>query len=354
MAITSGRGAGQIMTPDPQSGQMRPITTVFPGAQVKRDPLGYGGFGQTFQTPDGRIFRAKPDGTMEELPLPPGAARTGTAGAGRAAKPMRIVDQSGQPVGEPFMARETPQGYVDAETGEKIPVEEGQRVMPFKQDAARVQQVQARVIGAANTASFYLHNLSRLPMTASRGAFMGVETRTPEALTEALKRTFARGFTDLETKEMQQTAAGLGRVFGMLEGQGGLQGMQTYGTMIESAMTPQAGDPPILTMRRMADMRGIIERATETGEAQSTDPKIKELLRKVRAEAEASVPYTMDEVNNLEESIRARGGDPSDLTSTVAGESIRDFAGKVFQGFKGGGGGSAVPKIDEEGNEVQR
>jgi hypothetical protein len=95
----------------------------------------------------------------------------------------------------------------------------------------------------------------------------------------------------------------------------------------------------------MADMRGIIERATETGEAQSTDPKIRELLRKVRAEAEASVPYTMDDVNNLEESIRARGGDPSDLTSIVAGESIRDFAGNVFRGFKGEGGAGAAPPL---------
>jgi type II secretory pathway pseudopilin PulG len=79
MAVTSGRGAGEVMVTDPGTGQMQPIQTLFPGAQIKRDPLGTGAFGQVFQGNDGKWYRVDPRGEVSELPLPAGAHKPTTA-----------------------------------------------------------------------------------------------------------------------------------------------------------------------------------------------------------------------------------------------------------------------------------
>jgi hypothetical protein len=229
------------------------------------------------------------------------------------------TDAQGQPATKQYAAQQLAPGqWIDAATGNPIDTSGGIKILG-RAGAGRQAATQiTAMIGSANEVVPALRNLIELPITATTGVFMGVQTDRPDALGEAVKRSLASRLTSDESKAIMTRFAGISRAMATLEAQGRATGLVGLQRMNEGAVVPQEGDSGITIMGKYAEIRQVVEQNIETVMA-SPDiaPAQKQLLEKVRKEIKEAVPWTVHDVNQL---IAGKGSE----------ESVRAFAARVL------------------------
>jgi hypothetical protein len=192
-----------------------------------------------------------------------------------------------------------------------------------------------RITQASNEVSAAVANLVDLPIGATTGWFMGVQTDRPGELANAVRRSLASTMTSDESKSVITSFQGVARSLAILESAGSAQGLVGLTTAAQT-LAPQQGDSGFTVIRKYAEIRQIVERAIETLKAAPSlqqQPQMQTLLDKVRSEIKQTVPWSVKDVNALQR-------DPSD-------ERVTDFA----QRMKAAGaatGGTAPPTINTQ------
>lgn len=209
-----------------------------------------------------------------------------------------------------------------------------------RQGAVQIQ----RLSGALNESAASLANLVQLPIGATAGIFQGLQNETASSLAGAVQRTIANELTPQAAQDVKVTFTGLQRNLAAVEAQGSVYGLVGLSKQMEVLM-PLAGDSSITVMRKYAEMRQILDRATESI---ATNPGIAEsqaqLFKKVASEVDKAVPYTVQDVTDLERKTTKNWlGQP-----VVPNEAAQDFAkrmlGHAQQGNAPSASQSGVPE----------
>jgi hypothetical protein len=222
---------------------------------------------------------------------------------GAAAKPDDIVatDKDGKEIYkgkatfDPQKKTYTPVGRSEAlppdVTVTHAPPSSGNRVQPQLQ----------RLLGAGSQMEAHLTNLSEMPIGGSIGAFMGVENRAPDELSEGLKRTAMRKlFSSDEIKAMQNEFIGVGRQIAALDAQGAATGLVGLSKQAEG-YAPLPDDSPVIVMRKYASLRQIVEQAMKGVLLSGTaNPDQKAGAKEIIGKAQAAIPYTVHDVNQIQ------------------------------------------------------
>jgi hypothetical protein len=165
----------------------------------------------------------------------------------------------------------------------------------------RVQPQIQRLLGAGSQMEAHLTNLSEMPIGGSIGAFMGVENRAPDELSEGLKRTAMRKlFSSDEIKAMQNEFIGVGRQIAALDAQGAATGLVGLSKQAEG-YAPLPDDSPVIVMRKYASLRQIVEQAMKGVLLSGTaNPDQKAGAKEIIEKAQAAIPYTVHDVNQIQ------------------------------------------------------
>ena len=222
---------------------------------------------------------------------------------GAAAKPDDIVatDKDGKEIYkgkatfDPQKKTYTPVGRSEAlppdVTVTHAPPSSGNRVQPQLQ----------RLLGAGSQMEAHLTNLSEMPIGGSIGAFMGVENRAPDELSEGLKRTAMRKlFSSDEIQAMQNEFIGVGRQIAALDAQGAATGLVGLSKQAEG-YAPLPDNSPVIVMRKYASLRQIVEQAMKGVLLSGTaNPDQKAGAKEIIEKAQAAIPYTVHDVNQIQ------------------------------------------------------
>jgi hypothetical protein len=196
------------------------------------------------------------------------------------------------------------------------------------------------MVQAGNETVAALNNLVDLPITATSGIFMGVQTENPGELREALKRTSVNRMTTDESKAVISGFQGVTRSLATLEATGRAAGLVGL-TRMAQANIPEAGDDPLTILRKYAEIRQIVDRSVQTVKASpGVSDEQKKLLDSIATQAEKAVPWTVKDINALQ-------FNPSD-------EKVMDFARKVGTGGKAQATSSPPPPKPGEVQEGHR
>lgn len=243
---------------------------------------------------------------------------------GAAAKPVSLDVTQEDGTRKTYTAqqdRSTGQWVTADERKEPIDTSHGYSVSsPSAGKQAETQTTALR--GAANEAVASLKNLTELPISATSGAFMGVQYHTPEGLADALKRGIARSFTPQESRDLFITFSGLGRSLATLEAQGRASGLVGLSGQMDRLM-PQSGDSPLTVMRDYAEIRQIIERSVESAKVNSRNPDSTKLFDKILEETRDAVPFSVHDINMLQ-----YGANNPKAVRTVAEDVFKRMKGK--------------------------
>jgi hypothetical protein len=235
----------------------------------------------------------------QSFPLPGGARVAGTA----AAAPSNIVvhDKDGKEVFRGAAQKsKTGAGYIGAD-GKEVPVPEGGKVTIVGRSGERLQPQIQRLLGAGSQMEAHLGNLAEMPIDASIGPFMGIESKTPDGLADALRRTAVRKTTTgNDAQAMQVEFIGVSRQIAALDSQGAAQGLVGLSHQAEG-YAPLPTDSSLTVMRKYASLRQVVEQSMKavlvSGTANEDQKKgAKEILDNVQR----SIPFTVHDINVLQ------------------------------------------------------
>jgi hypothetical protein len=255
----------------------------------------------TRETSDGRLVQVGPNGQVREVQTPPGMTFGAHAGKVGQSHNVEVTDETGKIVFN-GSATKTPQGWVADKDGKPIITPDGgnMRVRGVgdggRQAATAIQSMlgsTAELVGEAK-------NLMSLPSTSVAGIFQGVQAVPAGDLSDALKRTFANKLTPEEYTDMTTSFQGVARALATIEAQGRATGLVGL-TGLSQGLMPQSGDTIGNIFRKFATMRQIAERNTEAMKASpSISAEQKGLLDKLMKELETALPFTVEQVNQLQ------------------------------------------------------
>jgi hypothetical protein len=164
---------------------------------------------------------------------------------------------------------------------------------------SRAQQMFNRVVSSGNEAAAALQNIAELPITASSGWFGSASPGS--GLLSSTKGVLAQKMSSQDVQDTKVMLAGVTRALGAIE----TSGLQVNGSLIKSMenVTLGEGDTNMTKLRKMAEIRQIVERGLEVN---LTNPKIPEeqkgLVRSIIAQVQAAVPYTHHDITMLQQS----------------------------------------------------
>lgn len=242
-----------------------------------------------------------PSELMQKYPALLGSG-AGISSAGRENKPVNVqwVDKDGKT--QNGLATYDPKTRQYTPIGQTEPLPLDTKVAPGPSTSGnRVQPQIQRLLGAGSQMEAHLTNLSEMPIGGSIGAFMGLESKTPETLSDALARTAARKtFTSDEIKAMQNEFIGVGRQIAALDSQGAATGLVGLSKQAEG-YAPNPDDSPIIVMRKYASLRQIVEQAMNGVLISGTaNPDQKAGAREIVQKIEQAIPYTVHDINQIQ------------------------------------------------------
>lgn len=162
---------------------------------------------------------------------------------------------------------------------------------------SRAELMFNRVVSAANEATAAIKNISELPITASTGFFGTASPGT--GLLSSTKSVLAQKVSSQDAQDTKVMFAGLARALGAIE----TSGLQVNGSLIHSmeSITLNEGDTQMTKLRKMAEVRQIVEKGLEPN---LSNPKIppqqKQLVQQIIADIQDAVPYTHHDITQLQ------------------------------------------------------
>jgi hypothetical protein len=185
------------------------------------------------------------------------------------------------------------------------------------------QQMTKRLMIGANEVARSISSITRLPPGTTLGMFGGAQATMGPGLLENTRKALANAVTPQSAQVLKALTNGVTRGLAILEAGGAAQGLVGLSTQL-AADLPQANDTGLTIAAKYADIRQIVEAATEVLQADPNLPKEqKGLLQKINQDVAKAVPFT--------------AGDVAALVGQDSDESIATFASKL-----GLGGGKAT------------
>lgn len=179
-----------------------------------------------------------------------------------------------------------------------------------------------RVTQAGNAATAAMSNIMELPITIDRG-ILGGRSQGPSLL-DAGKEDLANAVTPEDAQGYNVMLAGVSRNLSAIEA----SGLAPNGSLTHSmdSLTIKPGDTQDTKLRKMAEMRQIVETGLEPNLSNPRlPPEQKALVQKIITQAKTAVPFTQHDITALQSSKNPQA-------------SIRDVMQK--KGLGGGGGGA--------------
>ena len=228
-----------------------------------------------------------------------------------------------------------------------------------------------RVMAAGNEAAQAAQNLMELPTTASRGIFGGRQQGT--GLMAAAKETLVNSLTSQEVQDYNTLMAGVTRNLSAIES----AGLAPSGSLTHSmdALTIKEGDTDLTRMRKMAELRQIVEKGLEPNLA---NPRIsapeKEKIGGIIGQIATAIPFTHHDITLLQQSdnpkmtmadfVRSKqlGVTPAPQTSAVPAYGAARSAQEMYGGTNPAPAqpstqppakAPAIIRYDADGNRVQ-
>lgn len=187
----------------------------------------------------------------------------------------------------------------------------------------------ARVASAATMAAESAKNIMELPAGSSTGYFGG--RVQGGSLMGALKETLTNSLTSQEVQSYNVMLAGIARNLSTIE-TSGLAPNAGFTKSMESVILKE-GDTEITKMRKMAEVRQIVEFGLEASLANPRLPNVqKEQLRGVIAKIDEAIPFTHHDITALDKAggkttmndvMKARGLGGGAATDTTAPASAQ-------------------------------
>jgi hypothetical protein len=182
---------------------------------------------------------------------------------------------------------------------EQIPVNEG---VVGKEAAAggmggREGAQISRVIMAGNQASKDLENVTKLPMSASRGIFGG-RGQGPSMMSAGAE-SLTNQMTSQEVQTYNTVATGFQRSLAAIEA----AGLMPNGTLTHQmdAVIFKEGDYNLTKLQKLAQIRQIVDAGLETTDANPrVPPELKKHIAVIRKRLEDSVPFTQSDLFALQ------------------------------------------------------
>lgn len=169
-----------------------------------------------------------------------------------------------------------------------------------------------RVVTAGAEAAAAAKNIMELPASSSRGVFGG---RTQGGgLMQAAKETLTNSLTTQEVQDYNVMIAGVARSLASIEA----AGLAPTGAFTQSmdAVVLKEGDSEITKMRKMAEIRQIVEKGLE---ANLVNPRIpeeqKNKVREIIGAMQTAIPFTHHDITMLQKSTTP-GQTMNDLVKT--------------------------------------
>lgn len=169
-----------------------------------------------------------------------------------------------------------------------------------------------RVAAAGNEAAQAAQNIMELPRTVSTGIFGG--RQQGPGLLGAAKESLTNAATSQDVQDYNTMIAGVSRNLGAIES----AGLAPSGALIHSmdSVTLKEGDSDITKMRKMAELRQIVELGLAPNLANPRiPPEQKQLVQGIIGQMQKAIPFTQHDVTALQQSQNPRA-------------TILDFAGK--------------------------
>lgn len=156
-----------------------------------------------------------------------------------------------------------------------------------------------RVAAAGNEAAAAAANIMELPIESSKGWFGSAEPG--KGLLDSAKSTLANKATSQEVQTYKTLIAGVRRNLAAIES----SGLAPSGALSEqmSAVEIQEGDTYITKLRKMAELRQIVEKGLEPNLANPRIPdQQKEVVKNILDKIDQAIPFTQHDVTTLEQS----------------------------------------------------
>jgi hypothetical protein len=203
-------------------------------------------------------------------------------------------------------------------TTDEIAAQRAELVKASKPQAQQLASMTRRLEIGANEVGRAVESMTALPFGTTLGLFGGAQSSVGTGLVENLKKALANEMTPQSAQVLKALTNGVTRGLAILEAGGSAQGLVGLGNQLAGDL-PQAGDTGLTIAAKFADVRQIVEAATEVLTAGSDiQPKQQELIAKINDRVKTAIPFTTIDVARMV-------GDPSD-------ETIHDFAAKAGLG----------------------
>lgn len=163
-----------------------------------------------------------------------------------------------------------------------------------------------RVVNSANSAVTALQNISELPVDASSGT-LGVGASPGTSLFASAKGALTNKMASQDVQDYNTMIAGVSRNLSTIE----TAGLAPNGSLTNSMDSIQLreGDTNLTKLRKLAEMRQIIEKGIETN---TSNPKLpqeqKDLVANIIQQVQKSIPFTQHDVTALQ---KAQAKDPN-------------------------------------------
>lgn len=160
-----------------------------------------------------------------------------------------------------------------------------------------------RVVGAANAATAAAKNIMELPSTVNRG-LLGGQSQGP-GIMDTLKSDLSNTLTDSDAQEYNTMMAGVSRNLSAIEA----SGLAPNGSLTHSmdSLVMKAGDTQMTKLRKMAEMRQIVETGLEPNLSNPRIPQQqKDLVTGIIGQMRQAIPYTQHDVTALEQNKNPR------------------------------------------------
>jgi len=196
----------------------------------------------------------------------------------------------------------------------------------IKPTGGRTQQMAQRLMIGANEVNKALTALTKLPAGTTLGWFGGAQVAQGEDLAENVKKALANEVTPQSSQVLKALSNGVSRGLAILESGGSAQGLVGLSKQLQNDL-PQQNDTGLTIAAKFADIRQIVEAATEVLETSELSKDQKVLIKNIAENIQKAVPFTTSDVAEM-------AANPTD-------ETIAQFAHRIGLGKPPG------PKIDE-------
>lgn len=204
-----------------------------------------------------------------------------------------------------IITRPTGEGMVqdftfDSHTGERTPTGQPYSAANAKDSGlgGRESIMFQRVANSANSAATALQNISELPIGASTGV-MGLGASPGHSVMASVRGALLNRIAPQEVQDYNTMLAGVSRNLSTIE----TAGLAPNGSITSSMDSIQLreGDTEITKLRKLAEMRQIIEKGIEPNLANpKLPPEQKELVRNIIKQAQGAIPFTQHDITELQ------------------------------------------------------